>query len=138
MTLSDKCHERSFQYVVVLNGVWHGLDATMGSSGALFEIDRQNLQPPLPKARLETATKRRSFCVRSKPLPAVAASPGTVDGADPAAQSLGGNQAEPERQASAAKLFHRDSADPLRAGHPDLWNLLVTGTCLEGSPYKRW
>jgi hypothetical protein len=46
------------------------------------------------------------------------------------------DRAKAERDAAAVKLFKREGAEPLRAGHPDLWALLVRGTCLEGTTFQ--
>ena len=53
-----------------------------------------------------------------------------------AASEAATGQASDQEQARHVRLFPRDGAEPLRAGHPDLWQLLVAGTCLEGSTFR--
>jgi hypothetical protein len=42
----------------------------------------------------------------------------------------------PSSRTLLTPLFKREGAEPLRAGHPDLWALLVRGTSLEGTSFQ--
>ena len=57
-----------------------------------------------------------------------------------ASDTLDGDRARPpDWRSSAADGFHPaaedPNRDPLPAGHPRSWDILVRGTCLEGVPY---
>ncbi len=74
-----------------------------------------------------------------RPVPAaVSSTPVRVPCIAPAAPApdLLMDQARAEKEVRAASLFKREGNEPLRAGHPDLWALLVAGTCLEGSAFQ--
>ena len=134
-TVIDKCREQTAQYVVVLNGIWYRMDASGDSPGGLSRLAPQEMPPPAAPGD-ETPPKRKaSFAARSK---AVRSSPAPYNVAG--SQSFQSSQitvddamSQPREQ--AGKPFYRDGAEPLRAGHPDLWNLLVFGTSLEGTDF---
>jgi hypothetical protein len=115
MSLSNRCDEKSAQYVGVLNGVVYRLDADMNICGPVFRQAPQDVPPA--SVRAARPTPAAAIVVQCPPA-ATPADDGNFEDLDP-----------------ASRPFHRESADPLRAGHPDLWHLLIAGTCLEGSPY---
>jgi hypothetical protein len=125
-------------YVGTLNGVMYRIrPGAMVPGGKMFALepfegpghvpgqDRAPLvlRPAVPAGRDQVAL---AF---EPPAPAIR---------DEAAASaaLLAEQAKAERAAVAARLFKREGAEPLRAGHPDLWALLVRGTSLEGTTFQ--
>jgi hypothetical protein len=96
------------RYLGIVNGIVFRIDSAVDNAGRTVGL-----------VSLETDAAAASKGVAAAPLrrrPAV--------------------HAGPLRSADALNLFPRDGAEPLRAGHPDLWNLLVAGTCLEGSTFR--
>jgi hypothetical protein len=139
-SLSDECREpraqsAGAQYVGVLNGVWYRMDAGKHASAGAFRLAPDDVPPPAVAARLIAGLNTHSFPAPAKPEPVVVALSGSLAVADgvPAEEMIAGQGTE--TQAKVVKPFHRESAEPLRAGHPDLWNLLVAGTSLEGSTF---
>ncbi len=135
--LSDECQEPRAQYVGVLNGVWYRMDAGKSISGGGFRLAPDDMPPPAVAAHLISGLSAQSFPTHAKPEPIVVALSGSLDAADgvPVAEMTAGQGTEGLEK--AVKPFQRESAEPLRAGHPDLWNLLVAGTPLEGSVFCR-
>ena len=126
--VSAQISQQNFQYCGILNGVAYRIDpASGGSFKPMFELDSWKL-PTAPAPAV------------SKPAPDVTvASQAAVSEAETAetlAAAAAVEAARAERIARAANLFPRSGGEPLRAGHPDLWALLVAGTCLEGSEYS--
>jgi hypothetical protein len=121
--MSVSVSEQSFQYVGILNGVMYRIDPATGRS----------LEPMFQAEPFKTWPDYKGADVSA---PAVAAVQAAI-GSDPVAQTAPmAEAAAPERIAEPCNLFPRSGAEPLRAGHPDLWALLVAGTCLEGSAYS--
>ena len=121
--MSASISEQNFQYVGILNGVMYRIDPSTGRSvEPMFGtqpfrswsdyVKDEASAPALPAVRSRTATE----------APAVA-------DAEVAVASV-------ERVAAPSNLFPRSGAEPLRAGHPDLWALLVAGTSLEGTEFS--
>jgi hypothetical protein len=136
-SLSDECREPRPQYVGVLNGVWYRMDAGKHTSGGVFRLAPEDMPPPAVAARLLPGLSTHSFPTHAKPEPMVVALSGSLDAADDAPAAVMIAAQGTESQERAVKPFQRESAEPLRAGHPDLWNLLVAGTSLEGSTFCR-
>jgi hypothetical protein len=131
--VSAHIRESAVEYVGIINGVTYrigpGADAMpQGAFGRVpFGVRPFTatqwlipIEPPQPVGAAPDEAANAN-AVQSDAAPAV----------DPLVE-----QARAEREERAAKLFKRDSAEPLRAGHPDLWALLVAGTCLEGSSFE--
>lgn len=131
--MSAHISESGVEYVGIINGVTYriGPGANAISQGAFGRVpfgakpfsSTQWLIPIEPPQAVKTSPDEAcaATAVQAEAAPAI----------DPLVE-----QARAEREARAANLFKRDSAEPLRAGHPDLWNLLVAGTCLEGSSFE--
>jgi hypothetical protein len=134
-TSSDKCHAQSARYLGVLNGVWYGMDANSDSSGGIFKLSQQDVPSPAV-ARLMPGMARSSVAAPREPVSAVVEPPEADDVEDWPVSETGVEDEGSETPEKPVKPFYRESAEPLRAGHPDLWNLLVAGTCLEGSIFQ--
>jgi hypothetical protein len=134
-TSSDKCHEQSARYLGVLNGVWYGMDANLDSSGGIFKLAQQDIPSPAV-ARLMPGMARASVATPREPVSAVVGPPDEDRVEDWPFFETGAEDEDSETLEKPVKPFYRESAEPLRAGHPDLWNLLVAGTCLEGSIFQ--
>jgi hypothetical protein len=119
--MSAHISEQSFQYVGILNGVMYRIDPLSGRS----------IEPIFASQSLtkwsDEAEEEASADV-SVALPNVSAE--AAPASEMAAEAAG------EDVVPVSNLFPRSGAEPLRAGHPDLWALLVAGTCLEGSEYR--
>ena len=127
--MSAALSEHSFQYVGILNGVMYRIDPLSGRSvepmfGSQPFKKWSDFSDGESSARAAAASPALSAL-----LPAVGPEPAIA--ASVVAEAL---SAEPV--AAPSKLFPRSGAEPLRAGHPDLWALLVAGTCLEGSAFS--
>lgn len=119
--MSAHLSQPSFQYYGVLNGIMYRIDAESASPSApLFGAVPVSLQ--------NTVFERMARA----PSP-VAEAPAVIDMKSP--EELAAEQLRAERAAARALLFRRDGAEPLRAGHPDMWALLVNGTSLEGTDF---
>ncbi len=119
--MSLSVSDQSFQYVGILNGVMYRIDPASGRS-----------LEPMPQAEPFKAWPNYAGATVSAPVaapPAISANPVVQAAPVEAAESV-------ERIEEPSNLFPRSGAEPLRAGHPDLWALLVAGTCLEGSAYS--
>jgi hypothetical protein len=135
MTLSSKSHEKSSQYIGVLNGVWYRMDADAHSPGALFRLDPKDL-PPSAKIPAISSTNRCSQSAHSKSNREIVSQAESCNFQADIIQTTTVDDLASEFSGNDVKRFYRDGAEPLRAGHPDLWNLLVAGTCLEGSEFQ--
>ncbi len=141
IAVSSQSIERAAEYVGILNGVIYRIPPRMGGSeSASFSIPHR--RPPMQPAQGHAAVAARSKL--GEPLaviPAVAPDvverlvPSAADGHDAERPPSVDQETGSENDQQAAKLFKRDGNEPLRAGHPDLWRLLVAGTCLEGSSF---
>jgi hypothetical protein len=134
-TSSDKCHEQTARYLGVLNGVWYGMDANGKSSGGIFKLAQHDVPSPAV-ARLMPGMTRSSDAPPRGPAAAAVYPQKATDVEDLPATETSVEDVGSETPEKPVKPFYRDSAEPLRAGHPDLWNLLVAGTCLEGSIFQ--
>jgi hypothetical protein len=133
-TSSDKCRENSAEYICVLNGVWYRMNADM--SGAAFKLVPEDLPPPAETVSALQVTKRRPPAMRLEPVPTTGSSPRAASFEDSTDDGKNIRCGASGMQENAVKVFNRDGAEPLRAGHPDLWHLLVAGTCLEGTTFQ--
>ena len=116
--MSAHLSEQSFQYVGILNGVMYRIDPATGRS-----------MEPMSEAQ---PFKAWSGNETSAQIGAALATMGSAPAEAPVVEAI-----VVERVAAVpSNLFPRSGAEPLRAGHPDLWALLVAGTCLEGSAYS--
>jgi hypothetical protein len=119
--MSASLSEQSFQYVGILNGVMYRIDPLSGRSvEPLFGAQ------PFRKWS-DTPVSEASAQIGAAPA-AVTTQPALEAAASAEAVSVG-------RAAAPSTLFPRSGAEPLRAGHPDLWALLVAGTSLEGTAF---
>jgi hypothetical protein len=120
--MSAHTSEQSFQYVGILNGVMYRIDPSSGRS--LEPVPGSQPFRPRPDHLVDGPSAPFGAPVPVvRPAP-VARVPAVVEPVPVAPAVL------------VSDLFHRSGAEPLRAGHPDLWALLVTGTCLEGTSFK--
>jgi hypothetical protein len=123
--VSAQISQQNFQYFGILNGVAYRIDAASGGAfKPMFEVESWKL-PVTPAV--------------SQPTPVITVASTAVNAEAETAESLAAAAAEvarAERIARQANLFPRSGGEPLRAGHPNLWALLVAGTCLEGSEYS--
>jgi hypothetical protein len=131
--VSAHISESGVEYVGIINGVTYRIGPATGAiPQSAFARTPFGVQPFSPTQWLIPIEPPQP--VTTSPDEARTAAAVQADAA-PAIDPLV-DQARAEREARAAKLFKRDSAEPLRAGHPDLWALLVAGTCLEGSTFE--
>jgi hypothetical protein len=120
--MSAHTSEQSFQYIGILNGVMYRIDPSSGRSlEPLPGSQPFRQQPDRPVDGLSSHF--------DAPVPVVRPAPAAP--ASPVAETVSIAVA-----VTPSNLFHRSGAEPLRAGHPDLWALLVAGTCLEGTSFK--
>lgn len=119
--MSAHVSQPSLQYYGVLNGIMYRIDTdSMSPAGRMVGAVPLALQAP----------------ALAQPLRAPTPSAEAIEAAErQAAEALAAERLRAERTAARALLFKRDGSEPLRAGHPDLWALLVAGTCLEGTAY---
>jgi hypothetical protein len=120
--MSLSVSDQSFQYVGILNGVMYRIDPATGRS-------LEPLSEAEPFKRWSGYTGAGVAAPVAAPQPAICADP--VVHVAPVAEA-----APIERITMPSNLFPRSGAEPLRAGHPDLWALIVAGTCLEGSTFS--
>jgi hypothetical protein len=120
--MSLSISEQSFQYIGILNGVMYRIDPLSGRS-----VEPMDGYQPL-KTWSDYATNG-AHAQSSAALQTVSGAPAVDEATVAAAVPV-------QRVAAAPKLFPRSGAEPLRAGHSDLWALLVAGTCLEGSSFS--
>jgi hypothetical protein len=120
--MSVSIGERSFQYVGIVNGVMYRIDPTSGRS----------VEPMFGAQPYKTWS---DYPTIDAPAHASAARPSQI-GALAIEASTTAEARSVQRVAVPSTLFPRSGAEPLRAGHPDLWALLVTGTSLEGSAFS--
>jgi hypothetical protein len=128
-------------FVGTLNGVMYRIrPGALATGGTMFSLEPIDAPAPSPARAMEPIDLRSAAVLRGR-AQAQAQAPVAAPSApgDAAAEAIG----EPvpdtgiaEREAAAAKLFKREGAEPLRAGHPDLWALLVRGTSLEGTTFQ--
>ncbi len=110
-------------YVGTLNGVTYRIGpGAMTPGGKLYALE--------PFEGMSKPVSGRPAAPRA----ATATAPETP--APMATVETSARSAPVERARAAATLFKREGAEPLRAGHPDLWALLVCGTSLEGTSFQ--
>jgi hypothetical protein len=116
-------------YLGIINGTLYRIDGAMDPSWKLLELVPLKIQSTPVDAHLATV-------LNGPPLSALAfpaegeGSPRLTGKEAPVKKAL------VQKDESAVRLFAREGAEPLRAGHPDLWHLLVAGTCLAGGTFK--
>ena len=121
----------SGEYFCILNGVTYRIEPNSDAS-EIVRLAPFNVQPPRTTMSLAPVIALNSATADlHEAAPATAAPAGTIPVPD-----LVMDQASAEKEARADKLLKRDGPEPLRAGHPALWAMLVAGTCLEGSPFQ--
>ncbi|WP_419758525.1 hypothetical protein [Acidisoma sp.] len=124
--MSASISEQTFQYVGILNGVMYRIDPATGRS-----IE------PMPGSRPFNSWGDFSLDEPSASADAAFGPSDDTSVMEIATEAGAVEQAvSVERVAAPSNLFPRSGAEPLRAGHPDLWALLVAGTCLEGTPFS--
>jgi hypothetical protein len=126
-------------FVGTLNGVMYRIrPGALATGGTMFSLEPIDAPAPALARAREPIDLRSDGVLRGR---APAQAPVAVPSA-PGDAALEGivepvpDTATAEREAAAAKLFKREGAEPLRAGHPDLWALLVRGTSLEGTTFQ--
>jgi hypothetical protein len=141
--VSAQISEQTSQfYVGTLNGVMYRIrPGAMTPGGKLFALEpfeapsSRTLLTPVGRVEAPPA----SVAGRSAAQPDAAA-PALETARETATTDVAGETGAPslmaERVTAAATLFKREGAEPLRAGHPDLWALLVRGTSLEGTSFQ--
>ncbi len=122
--MSAQISEQTSQfYVGTLNGVTYRIGpGAMTPGGKLFALEPFEGMP-MPVADRSAAPRAATPAAPETPAPIATVE--TTAGTAPV-----------ERATAAATLFKREGAEPLRAGHPDLWALLVSGTSLEGTSFQ--
>ena len=134
--MSGQFHQRQAHYLGIIIGIVFRIDSTIDKTGrsvGLVSLDMATAAASQGVAAAATIPPppTQAEGPRSNDASVVSASSGGPSGAEEAV-----HVAQPGTLESEAKPFPRDGAEPLRAGHPDLWNLLVVGTCLEGSTFR--
>jgi hypothetical protein len=119
--MSAHISEQSFQYVGILNGVMYRIDPLSGRS-----IEPIFASQPLTKWSDDAEEEAPAEVSLALPNVSAEAAPTSEMAAEEVCEDV----------VPVSNLFPRSGAEPLRAGHPDLWALLVAGTCLEGSEYR--
>jgi hypothetical protein len=127
--VSAQISEQTSQfYVGTLNGVMYRIGpGAMTPGGKLFALE--------PFEALSVPVAARPAIQRDATPPGAEA-PVPETPAPVAASETIARTTQPERATAAVTLFKREGAEPLRAGHPDLWALLVRGTSLDGTSFQ--
>ncbi|WP_216849899.1 hypothetical protein [Acidisoma sp. L85] len=136
MTVSGQVHEQSTRYFGVLNGKVYRISTNMDSSEKTLELVPFALQPPATIDQGEPENASHPAAADHQAASLAIAPPLKVASRRVARTEPINDEARAEQKERAARLFSREDSDPLPAGHPDLWNLLVAGTCLEGSTFR--
>jgi hypothetical protein len=124
--MSAHVTEQSFQYVGILNGVMYRIDPSSGGPAEpMFGTQAFKKWYNLDDNKASAASN-----LMQPAVPQLSAAPVPAPTAAVAEAVIVERVAAPP-----SNLFPRSGAEPLRAGHPDLWALLVAGTCLEGCAY---
>jgi hypothetical protein len=135
-TVSAQVREQSARYLGILNGKVYRISTNLDSSEKTLELVPFALQPPPTIEHCKPdETSHSSATDHEAASPAVAPPPAVASRRVARAEPID-DEARAEKKERAARLFSREDSDPLPAGHPDLWNLLVAGTCLEGSTFR--
>jgi hypothetical protein len=127
--------EPNTQYLGILNGVTYRIDLESGDSARIFGRASINVQAPeIVEGLTQTETGHSVAAAQvACPVtaPSAAASHAPVSGKEAIVDTV-----RADGGVRATTLFKREGGEPLRAGHPDLWRLLVAGTCLEGTTFQ--
>jgi hypothetical protein len=135
-TVSGQVREQSARYLGILNGKVYRISTNKDSSEKTLELVPFALQPPATIEDCEPdQTSHPSAADHEATPPAVAPTPAVAPRRVARREPID-DEARAQQKERAARLFSREDSDPLPAGHPDLWNLLVAGTCLEGSTFR--
>jgi len=119
-------------YVGTLNGVMYRIrPGALAPGGTMFSLEPIDRPAPAPVRSREPIDIRSAVVLRDRAATEVSPQAPCAPASDPIPDN-----GRAEREAAAAKLFKRDGAEPLRAGHPDLWALLVRGTSLDGTTFR--
>jgi hypothetical protein len=121
--MSGQIQTQPAQYVGIINGIVYRIDCNKGRAGETVELVPLALDAKALDGRLARSENRQAADLVS-------------NNQDPAATDAIVADAPDHKPAQGFVLFTRDGPEPLRAGHPDLWRLLVAGTCLEGSTFR--
>jgi hypothetical protein len=128
MIVSGQIRVQAAQYVGIINGVVYRIDSNMSLSGERVELVPLQVQSIALNERiapLETVRRQPNM---------LDAWPAAIDGSD--TTKTPPDPADDQEPVNDFRLFTREGPEPLRAGHPDLWHLLVAGTCLEGTTFR--
>jgi hypothetical protein len=135
--VSGQIRLQSAQYVGIINGIVYRIDSNTDRSGERVELVPLEVASTTLDERIAPFEHKRRQSNRPDDRPAA------IDGSNttkttptPAGAQATATQAPDQEPASEFRLFNREGPEPLRAGHPDLWRLLVAGTCLEGSTFR--
>jgi hypothetical protein len=138
--VSAQLSEQTFQYFGILNGVTYRFGPS--SDGSFKPM--AGGQPWQPVERTTVSSDADAAPIAALPVKAepenalrdVGVSDDAMREQEIVAQAAAAAaEARDQRLARSAALFPRSGGEPLRAGHPDLWALLVAGTCLDGTGY---
>jgi hypothetical protein len=125
------------RYLGIINGVVFRIDSTIDTAGrAVGLVSLETDAAAASKGVAAAPTKRRAAVHAGPSLSAGASSRVAETSATPSGAEETVHEAQAGKAESIVHLFPRDGAEPLRPGHPDLWNLLVAGTCLEGTTFR--
>jgi hypothetical protein len=135
--VSGQIGQESAGYLGIINGIVYRIDNRLGTSWGRLEPLPMELQSKALDACLAKALHGRPASA-PPPLPVSAHSSSAEadDGRRVAGEEATAEKAPAQKDESIARLFAREGSEPLRAGHPDLWRLLVAGTCLEGGTFR--
>jgi hypothetical protein len=137
MTVSGQIELPRTRYLGIINGVVYRIESNIDGSDRMFELVPLQDKPAGIVDPVAPVSNR-------PPLPATLQSGISILAPSEVTGTAGGlanaqatvSEALVQKEETAVRLFPRDGAEPLRAGHPDLWALLVTGTCLDGSTFR--
>ena len=128
--MSGQTRDGLTQYLGIINGIVYRIDNSPEEPGkklGLVPLDLQHLGGSSDKAALSAYPAALLTALASSGAAKAPDSPRVAEAKLATAPALEG---------SLVTQFPREGPEPLRAGHPDLWRLLVTGTCLEGNTFK--
>jgi hypothetical protein len=118
------------QYLGIMNGIVYRIDTSSEEPGKKFGL------VPLEIQHCASSPDKAALSAYPASLLTALASSGVAKTSVTQSVSEASVKRAPAPEVSFVTLFTRDGPEPLRAGHPDLWHLLVAGTCLEGSEFK--
>ena len=124
-------------YLGIINGVVYQIDSALHTSWRPLDLVPAGLQSNALNARLANHVNERPVSAHlDAPLSAPAPSAKARDSTGLIVKRATVERVPVQKDETKAGLFIRESAEPLRAGHPDLWHLLIAGTCLEGNAFR--